>query len=93
MTVQDLLSGAWGTGGAAIIGAIVIIFVKRMIAGNDKTNDKRDAAIEELKTAINNLNTNMAVMSIEIKNLGEKITFMDKHGCSWGRRNYPIDDD
>jgi len=87
MTLQDILSGAWGTGGAAVIGAIIIVLVKRMLSTQDKANEKRDHTLELLKDAINGLNTNVAVMNAKIENLGIQIDRINKAGCNWGRAN------
>ena len=87
MNAQDVLSGAWGSGGAAVVGAIVVALVRRMLIKQDKENEKRDERLEKLTDAINTFNTTVAVMNTEIKNLGARIDSINKNGCSWGRAN------
>ena len=88
MTIEDLISSAMGGGAVmAIIGALILFLIKRMLSKNDKDNAQRDETLKDLSNTIGDFKTAIAVLSTKVEGLGKAIDKIHSNGCSWGRRN------
>ena len=71
--MENLIYGAWGAGGAGLVGAMIILFIKRML--NEYEEKHRDFAkkIEGLQVVITELKVVMATMTTEINHINKSL--------------------
>ena len=73
MTVQDIISGAWGAGGASIIGAFFLLFIRRFLVQYDRKHKAFEDKIESLQGVMTDLKVAIATMTTEISHINKSI--------------------
>lgn len=68
-----LMTGAVNSGGAALIGALVVVFVKRSLANSDIKNREADKKLNEIAAIINDLKVQVGVVAAQVEGLGKLI--------------------
>jgi len=78
MTLQDLISGAWGAGGASIVGAFVVLFLKRLIFQYDQKNKEFEDKITTLTNILQDLKISIVQINTEVAHLNKSLDKMER---------------
>ena len=78
MTIQDIMSGAWGAGGASLVGAFIILFIRRFINDYDKKTTSLERKITKLDETINHLQITITKLNSDFIYVQKVVDKLDK---------------
>lgn len=98
MDMQDVFSGVWGSSATvAILGALIVFFVKRSLIKYDKHIENQYKAVSkakeenrqqhsQVKDSMTEVKIEIGIISTQVKELTKTIDKINLRGCSWDAR-------
>lgn len=81
MQIEDIISGAFGTGGVALVVAVALFFFRRMLLKYDEKTAKTDDLVSQIKDSIGEVRVDLGIVKTKVEVLSKTIDRMnDRNG-------------